>query len=81
MSRRNWSRSDELASPMRRRCSRTSTAPQRSPSTSTVPVVGKRYSDRTLTRLVLPDPFGPSTIHRSCGAMSQSSGPSTVAPS
>ena len=52
-------------SPTRRRSSRTSVRPSRSPSTSTTPDVGWSYSAATRSSDVLPLPLGPSTSHRS----------------
>ena len=54
-----------LTNPIRRRSSRASTAPIRAPRTSTVPRLGQRYVAAIWTRVVLPDPFGPTIAQRS----------------
>ena len=53
--------------PTRRRSWRTSVEPSCSPSTRIVPFDGCSYSADSRTSVVLPDPFAPSTNHRSPG--------------
>src|SRR5690606_142175 len=47
--------------PIRRRSSRISVSPNRSPKTSTVPALGWRSAARSESVVVLPAPLGPST--------------------
>ena len=56
---------EALTTVMRRRSSRMSTRPRRSPRISTVPRVGHNPAPTTRRRVVLPDPLGPSSAHRS----------------
>src|SRR6185436_16498064 len=68
------------AYPTRRRSSRASIRPIVLPRTSTAPVVGQRYVLATWTSVVLPEPFGPTTTHRSPSPTAQSIGPRIVRP-
>ena len=61
-----------LASPIRGRSSKTSTRPSRSPSSSTVPVVGCISAAASRRSVVLPAPLGPSTTQRSSSSTVQS---------
>src|SRR5580704_4383018 len=61
-----------LVSPILGRSSKMSTSPRRSPSTSTVPFVGKIEVAATWSSVVLPAPFGPMRIQRSSSCAVQS---------
>src|SRR5438309_11558387 len=63
---------------MRRRNVRTSVRPSRSPRTSTSPTLGCSCSAAIRTIVLLPDPFGPSTTHRSWASTHQFTGPRIV---
>src|SRR6478735_11103886 len=61
----------ELASPMRGRSSKTSTAPRTSPRTPATPIVGCMRAAAICSSVVLPAPLGPSTTQRSPSSTSQ----------
>ena len=56
---------EALTMAMRRRSSRMSTRPRRSPRSSTSPLVGHNDEPTTCNSVVFPDPLGPRSTHRS----------------
>src|SRR5579859_1907947 len=61
-----------LTIPILSRSRRTSTRPSRWPRISTVPRVGWRYPDASWSRVVFPDPLGPTMAQRSLLSTTQS---------